>query len=197
MVAAAFIVGGATLASGAIGASASKSAGNAQARSAEAAAAESARQYDQTRTDQMPWMDAGKGALNRLQDPTANFTKSPGYDFRLKEGQRGVQQSAAARGGAYSGNAMKALSDYNQGMASNEYGNWWNQQSSLAGVGQATANSLGQLGAQSAANVGNSLMAAGDARASGIMGGANSWSNALNTGVNTYGLYKGGFFKKG
>ena len=176
---------------------ASKSAANAQKQSTDATIAEQRRQYDQTRTDQMPWMDAGKGALNRLQDPTANFTKSPGYDFRLKEGQRGVQQSAAARGGAYSGNAMKALSDYNQGMASNEYGNWWNQQSSLAGVGQATANSLGQLGAQSAANVGNSLMAAGDARASGIMGGANSWSNALNTGVNTYGLYKGGFFKKG
>lgn len=197
MVAAAVIVGGASLVSGAIGASASKSAGNAQAASADRAAAESGRQYDQTRQDQMPWMDAGKGALNRLQNPGENFTASPGYQFRLSEGQRGVQQSAAARGGAYSGNAMKALNDYNQGMASSEYGNWWNQQSGLAGVGQSTAANLGQLGAQNAANVGNALMAGGDARASGIMGAANSWSNALNSGVNAYGLYKGGFFKKG
>ena len=196
MVAAAVIVGGASLVSGAIGASASKSAGNAQAASADRAAAESGRQYDQTRQDQMPWMDAGKGALNRLQNPGENFTASPGYQFRLSEGQRGVQQSAAARGGAYSGNAMKALNDYNQGMASSEYGNWWNQQAGLAGVGQSSANAVGQFGANASSNIGNALMAGGDARASGIMGSANSLTGALNSGLNSYMLYKGGYFTK-
>lgn len=181
---------------GVVSSKASSKAAAATTQATDATIAEQRRQYDQTRTDQMPWMDAGKGALNRLQDPTANFTASPGYQFRLSEGQRGVQQSAAARGGAYSGNAMKALNDYNQGMASSEYGNWWNQQAGLAGVGQSSANAVGQFGANASSNIGNALMAGGDARASGIMGSANSLTGALNSGLNSYMLYKGGYFTK-
>ena len=187
---------GSAIVGGVLSSKAAGKAADATTQATEATVAEQRRQYDQTRTDQMPWMDAGKGALNRLQDPTANFSASPGYQFRLSEGQRGVQQSAAARGGAYSGNAMKALNDYNQGMASSEYSNWWNQQAGLAGVGQSSANAVGQFGANASSNIGNALMAGGDARASGIMGSANSLTGALNSGLNSYMLYKGGYFTK-
>ena len=184
-------IGGATLVGGVLGANASKSAANTAARGTDASIAEQRRQYDLTRADQMPWMQAGSSALNRLQDPNA-FQTSPGYQFRLSEGQRGVEQTAAARGGATSGNALKALADYNQGTASSEYGNWWNQQAGLAGVGQAATNAVSAAGANSTNNIGNALMYGADARASGIIGGANSIVGSINSGIGNYLTYKYG-----
>src|SRR5207253_2960188 len=51
----------------------------------------------------------------------------PGYQCRLQQGQQALENSAAARGGLFSGNTAKALSDYAQGSASNEYGNVYNR----------------------------------------------------------------------
>jgi len=172
------ITAGATVIGGAMSSSASRSAANAQQRAADAATAEQARQYDQTRQDQMPWMDAGRNALARLQDPNA-FTASPGYGFRLQQGQQAVNANAGARGGLFSGNALRALTDYNQNSASAEYGNWWNQQSGLAGLGQNSANAVGAAGANAANNTSNILIGAGDARASGIQGQSNALTGTL------------------
>jgi hypothetical protein len=47
----------------------------------------------------------------------------PGTAFRLSEGLKGVNASAAARGGALSGNALRAITDYGQKSASQEYAN--------------------------------------------------------------------------
>lgn len=124
------------------------------------------------------------------------FFKSPDYEFRRSEGLRGVEQSAAARGGAYSGNALKALADYNSNLAAGEFGNYFNRQAVLAGIGQSATNTSATAGQASANNIGNMLMAQGDARASGIMGAANGWSSALNSGLNNYMLYKGGWFTR-
>ena len=51
-----------------------------------------------------------------------DFETDPGYEFRRDEGNRGVLQSAAARGSVQSGAAQKALVGFNQGLASDEYG---------------------------------------------------------------------------
>jgi len=47
----------------------------------------------------------------------------PGYLFRLSEGQKVLENSAAARGGLLSGQTGKALQQYGQNFASNEFGN--------------------------------------------------------------------------
>ena len=120
----------------------------------------------------------------------SSFFSSPDYNFARTEGQRGLEQSAAARGGAFSGNALRALADYNQGLASQQYGNYYNRLAGLAGIGQNATNSTAQFGANAANQISANSIAAGDARASGIMGSANSWSNALNSGLNAYGAYK-------
>lgn len=175
---------------GLIGKSGSKNAAAAQQQASATAVAEQRRQYDLTRQDQMPWMDAGRGALDRLTTAStgdnSNFFASPDYNFRRTEGQRGMEQSAAARGGAFSGNALRALSDYNQNLASGEYGDWWNRQAGIAGVGQAATNQVGQLGAQSANNIGQLQLASGDARASGIIGSANAMNQGINNGLNAW-----------
>ena len=119
-----------------------------------------------------------------------DFQTDPGYQFRIGEGQKQIESSAAARGGLLSGAAAKALTKYNQDFASNEYGNVYNRfrtnqgdqfnrLASLAGIGQTATNQTQQAGQNYAANAGNALQYGGTARASGYAGQA----NALNAGL--------------
>jgi len=173
-----------------------KDAARIQANATDRATEEQRRQFDITRTDQMPWLTAGTAALGRLQDPNA-FAAAPGYAFRRSEGIRDIGNSWAARGGALSGNALKALTDFNQNLASNEYGNWWNQQAGLAGVGQTSANVLAQVGQQTTSSIGNNLITGANARASGIVGSAAVRRNAFNTAMNNDAQNFGRFFGGG
>jgi hypothetical protein len=52
----------------------------------------------------------------------ADFEKEPGYEFRLQEGNRNIENTAAARGGLLSGAALKAMQRFGQDFASNEFG---------------------------------------------------------------------------
>jgi hypothetical protein len=52
---------------------------------------------------------------------------TPGYQFRLQQGQRALEQSAAARGVLNTGGTLKDLLQYGQDFASNEYGNVYNR----------------------------------------------------------------------
>ena len=115
-----------------------------------------------------------------FQAPTGVTEQNdPGYQFRLAQGQKALEGSAAARGGLLSGGTAKGLEDYAQGTASNEYGNVYNRAlqtfntgfnqfqteqankfnrtATVAGTGQQAANELGQAGQAGASNVGNIL----------------------------------------
>lgn len=158
-------------------------------------------QYQQTRQDLMPWMTAGKTALNKLVPLATEYTpfaqtdwqQDPGYAFRMSEGLKALDRQAAARGGLISGAALKGAQRYGQDLASQEYQNAFNRYQaertaqlnplqSLAGVGQTTANQLGSFGSSTAANVGNLTTSGAAAQAAGTMGAV----NALAGGVNQY-----------
>ncbi len=202
-----FWVAGAVVGSAVIGASAANKAAKTQASAANRAAELQNEQYQQTRQDQMPWMQAGKAALDKLTPLATNYQKfgmdqfqaDPGYAFRLSEGQKALDRSAAARGGLISGAALKAAGRYGQEMGSQEYTNAFNRYQteraaqlnplqSLAGVGQTTAANLGTAGAANAANVGNLMTSGAAAQAAGYVGGA----NALTSGLGTYMNYSQG-----
>ena len=186
-VAGAVVVG--SVAGAVISSKGASDAADAQSASADASVNEQRRQYDQTRTDYAPWRAAGEGALNRLNSAStgdmSSFYKDPSYDWTRSEGQRGIEQTNAARGTSRSGNALKALSEFNQNLASTQYGSWWNRQAGLAGVGQNATDATAQAGQNSTNNISNALMQQGDARASGIVGSSNAWGNALN-GLSQY-----------
>lgn len=133
---------------------------------------------------------AGNVAVNDNAQPMTagfdGFEASPGYQFRLQEGLKAIERSAAARGGLRSGATMKSLNNYAQGSASAEYENFANRLAALAGIGQnATAGSAqagqnyGASATSTAANLGNIALNAGNARASAY---ANTGS-AINNGV--------------
>ena len=57
-----------------------------------------------------------------LEDFSFNFDEnSPAYQFRLQEGLKALQNSAAARGNLRGGATLKGITDYAQGAASQEY----------------------------------------------------------------------------
>ena len=210
-VTAAMIVGGAGLASGLIGASAANSAANTQAGADRYGEDLQNQQFEETRSDQQPWRDAGGTAIGQLSDltkqggqlgPDAKFTGSdlysdPSYKFRLDQGLQAVQRSAAARGSLASGGTLKGVNDYAGNSASQEYGaaygrwnndntNTYNRLAGIAGLGQQANSSTAQAGS-SAANAESSLASqVGQAQAAGAIGQANAWSGAINSGTSNW-----------
>ena len=51
----------------------------------------------------------------------SDFQTDPGYAFRLSEGMKALDRTAAARGGLLSGATLKGAERYGQGLASDEY----------------------------------------------------------------------------
>jgi len=136
---------------------------------------------------------AGGGAAgsNALNFDYGGFTETPGYQFRVDQGRQAIERSAAARGGLNSGATMKALQNFGQGMAADEYGTFYNRLGAMSGTGQTQVNSLASLGANSAANQGNSLIQAGSARASGYANQANIFGGAASQIAGGIGNYIG------
>ena len=116
------------------------------------------------------------------------FFDSPDYKFSFDEGQRAVNGSLAARGLGNSGAALKELTRYGQGAASQNLGNYAAKLASLAGIAQPATNAVSSVGANAANNIGNSNMQAADARASSYMTRANSFNNMINQGAGAYTL---------
>jgi hypothetical protein len=63
-----------------------------------------------------------------FQAPTGEEVFSdPGYQFRLGEGQKALERSAAAKGTLLTTGTLKSLDQYSQGLAAQEYGDVYNR----------------------------------------------------------------------
>lgn len=140
--------------------------------------------FDQGTSALKPIADAGSGVYNdlvkALPDLTAPITMdqatleaTPGYQFNLKQGLRGVDLSSVAKG--MSGAQAKAAATFATGLADNTYQNQFNNantnktnafnrllQTATVGTGAATsmasnATSAGNAALGNTATVGNSL----------------------------------------
>lgn len=213
--------------------SAANAAANAQVAAAERSAQEQRAMFERQVELQEPFREAGLSAQNRLltllgleggeaTDPNfgrytrnfsmADFEADPGYGFRMSEGMKALERSAAARGGLLSGATLKGIQRFGQDLASNEYGNAYaryqanrnaqiNPLQGILGQGQTSTNVLtgaaGDVGrgvAGTYMNAGNAQAAgytgAGQARASGYVGGVNALTGALQSGVPNYLMYR-------
>lgn len=193
---------GATI--GALGSVAAAGIGYAGATSAAKTQADAATQaenlqlqmFNTAQAEQQPYNTVGQGAINTLSGlygingtgagsgtPTAaslqQFTQSPDYAFAQQQGDQALQRSAAAGGTLISGGQLKAAQEFGQGLASQQYGNYYNRLLSLAQIGQSAASGVSNAAITTGANAGNSIQAAGQATASGIVGGANALSGGL------------------
>jgi hypothetical protein len=199
---------GATIGSAVIGAGANLLGGNMQASAANNAANLNEQQYQQTRSDLLPYNKAGQTATNALLKALPSLTapvtmdeatlrQTPGYQFNLDQGLKSVQNGAAARGLGSSGAALKGAAGYATGLADSTYQNQFNNAvtnklnaynmlSGVSSLGENAAAQTGAYGTQAATNAGNALTNAGTAQAAGLVGVGNSLVN----GLNTYGGYQ-------
>ena len=213
----ALIMGGASLLGGAMSASGARDAASTQADAANRAADLQRQTYQDQTALNAPWVSAGLIGQNKLMDllglsgnagaagygqyanaPTAaDIQTDPGYAFRLSEGQKALDRSAAARGGLISGGALKAATRYGQDMGSQEYQNAFSRYQTnrtnalqplgnLMGSGQAATNQQAAQAGQYGTNAGNLINAAGQSIAAGQLGVGNTINNALGTAASAY-----------
>jgi hypothetical protein len=184
------IIGGAV-----IGGIASTRAAGEIAEGTDASIAESRRQFDQNREDLAPFREGGVAALGRLdqlnQGDFSGFFTSPGFEFRREEGLRGIENRFSASGGSLSGNALRRLTEFNSGLASQEFGNFFNRNLAQAGLGQTATTAGVAAGTNISGNISNALTAGGNARASGVAG----INEAVQGGIsNLFTAKQAGFF---
>lgn len=154
-----------------------------------------------------PYVEAGKNALAEYQKMAPyedfgmkQFEADPGYNFRMAEGMKALERSAAARGLLQSGPTLKGIQQYGQNLASSEYENAFSRYLTqrearmdpyryLTGQGQAAA--VGQ-----AANVGSTGAALaeiaaqrGNIQAAQAAGTAGAIGNALGSAAQGIGSY--------
>ena len=211
------ITAGASLLGGAAAARGATQAAETGAASADRSAALQKEMFDLQRAGQEPYRQAGLTGQNRLMEllglggdtgaagygkygrdfSMADYQADPGYAFRLGEGQKALERSAAARGGLISGGALKAATRYGQDMGSQEYQNAFNRYQTsrtnqlqplgnLMSMGQSAASNQGQAAGQYGTNAGNAYMAGGQATAAGQLGMGNTISNALGAAASSY-----------
>jgi hypothetical protein len=207
-----YLMPAAILGSSLLGSGAARSAGSAQADAANRAADLQYQQFVEQSLLQEPFRQAGVRALPKLEAqqnmmPGAftgqvNLGQDPGYAFRLSEGQKALDRSAAARGGLISGGALKAAQRFGQDLGSQEYQNAYNRAltgynadvareatgynrlAALAGIGQTATGQIGTAGQNMASNVGNLMTSGAAANAAGQVGGVNALTGGLSTYLN-------------
>jgi len=228
----AFFVSGAIIGSAVLGAGASIYAANKQEQSANNALNFQKQAYNDTQprfdaaanafknaqgvadSSYAPYLDIGRNATYTLGQLTgtgtaggrpdySSFFTDPSYTFAQQQGELGIERGANARGLNLSGGTLKDLATFNSGLASQQYGNYFNRLMGLSqlGAGSATnyanttkdiASGMGNLATgqansnnTAAANIGNTTQAVGQAQASGAVGVA----NAVNGGVGNSLMY--------
>lgn len=192
---AAIAVGG-TLLGSKMQSDAAKKAANKAANAAGASADQLQQNYDKTEANLQPYADAGKSALYGLtalnNGDYSGFKASPDYQFTLDQGLQGLDRGAAARGSLYGGGHSADILGYASGLASQNYGNYYNRLAGLAQLGQSSATSLGSIGTGNAAQQGQFNLAGATAQGQGIADQANINSNLLNGLSTIAGNYFGG-----
>jgi hypothetical protein len=211
-------VAAATVASAVIGSQASKSAASTQANAAARASDVQRDIFERQVELQEPFREAGLKGQNRLmellglsEDKTApgygkyataefgmdKFNADPGYAFRMSEGMKALERSAAARGGLMSGATLKGITRFGQDAASQEYQNAFNRYQAeragtlnpyqaLSGTAQTSANTLTNAAGTLGQSLGSNIIGAGNAQAAGQIGSANAIAGGLGQGINFY-----------
>ena len=160
-----------------------------------------------------PYREAGTGAVSALSglitgktyDPETGeyidispeeradiFQESPGYQFRLKQGQMALEAGQAARGGLFSGRAGLEAMQYGQGMASSEYDSYLARLASLAGIGQSSAGQSANIAGNVASQIGQAEIGIGNLAMMGKIARGQQWADVATTAGSTFDNPAGG-----
>ncbi len=202
------IMAGGSIVGGLLGASAANKAANTQAAAAREAIAQQQRMFDIQNEQQRPYREAGYSALSDIAGMKPYLTKQfgqedfqagidPSYNFRLAQGNLATTNLANQSGGLIGGNALQGLTNYGQGAASQEFQNAFNRfqtqrtgiyntLAGIAGIGQTAQGQVSNLAQNTAGNIGQATIGAGNAMAGGQIGAANALSGGFQGAGSAY-----------
>jgi hypothetical protein len=208
---------GASILGGKSQSDAAKSAAKSQRRATKATIAQQERALERQIGLQEPFRQTGVNALADYATASQytpfgmdQFQADPGYQFRMSEGLKALERSAASRGILQSGGTLKDITRFGQDAASQEYQNAFQRylterQAKLQpleyqiGLGQAAASGQAANVGSTAATVGGLTTSLGDIRSAGTMGRANAFTNTLGNvaglasdAATAYGQYQAG-----
>lgn len=143
---------------------------------------------------QKPYYDVGTAALTQLGQlygiggdaaaARAQFTQSPDYQFALDQGTKALDRSAASKGMILSGGQVAASQRFGQGLATQQFGNYWNRLAQLAGFGQHAADVDSTGAISTGTGQAQSILAGGQAQMAGTVGSANALSGGFQSAGN-------------
>jgi len=168
--------------------------------------------YNTTRGDLSPYRQIGQTASDQLTSRIGELTspitmdqatleKTPGYQFNLTQGLKGVTNSAAARGLGTSGAALKGAATFATGLADSTYqqqfanaqtnqANAYNRLKALVDTGENASAQTGTAGTAAANTAAGAQIGAGNAQAAAANATGSAISNTAN-GIGGYLAYKG------
>jgi len=166
-------------------------AAQAQLQAAQLGIDEQRRQFDTTRGDLMPWLQAGQAALGAEQDllglsgtedqaaAIAALKGSPLFQTLFDTGEEAILANASATGGLRGGNTNRSLADFGSDTLTRVIQQQLANLGGLRGAGQTTGTALGQIGSASAGQVSQLLGQQGAAQADNYL--SRAAIDAMNT----------------
>jgi hypothetical protein len=158
---------------------------------------------------------AGYGSLTQPFNPTqAQLNAYPGYQFALNTGAQATRNADTPGVGALSGPALKDLTNFDVGAASQNYQNYYNNSqtqqtnifnrlNSIAGLGQNAAGNLGNAGTSLGTGIAQAQAAAGSSIGAGVAGAGSQalpvaylMSQSGNGGTGVAGLSQGDLYNQ-
>lgn len=175
-----------------IGASSAKKAANAQSAAADAQIALSREMYEDTSSKFAPFLERGQLGMQAYMSELGlgkapagygGFEASPGYQYRLDQGNANINALAGAKGGLNSGATRLALMRQGQGMASDEYGQYMNRLAGVSDMGLGAAGNQATAANAFAGQANSALANRGNAAAAGSIGVGNAFQNGIQNGL--------------
>lgn len=126
----------------------------------------------------------GAAGPEAQQQAFANFQNDPGYQAQFNAGVNALDRSATARGGLYSGAAMKGLQEFGQQFQRQAFNDRINQLSGFAGQGLQAAGAGANIASNTGNTLGNLSFGLGQQKASNAINRGNALAQASGIGIN-------------
>ena len=204
-------VGGATLASGFMGANAAENAAStaadAQSYAAQLSTQERQRQFDALQKVLAPYVNAGTGALTGQQNLIGlngqaaqqqaidGIASSPQMQAMTQQGENAILQNASATGGLRGGNTQAALAQFRPALLSQMIQQQYQNLGGLTSVGQNAAAGVGNAGMATGNGIASDFSSMGSAQAGAALAAGKAqgqmWGSAADALLGGLGAFKG------
>jgi curli biogenesis system outer membrane secretion channel CsgG len=185
------IVGGTSLASGAIQSRSASKAAGAQVAASEMGIEEQRRQFDVATELLRPYVESGLPALQGLQNLAGlgeegaqaaairAIEQGPEFQALTRQGEEAILQQAAATGGLRGGNVQGALAQFRPQVLSQLINQQYGRLGGISAIGQASAAGQAAQATQFGQNIAQGYSDIGAARAGGSLAQGRAWGNVL------------------